>query len=150
MPIAVDPNARIRFVLSTDKGNDPEPTFIIKNLTARDYGVVNEICDKHLAGDKPDPTKYILETIAFALTGWENLKGFDNAVIGYSKEAAMEFDALLTPAELKELLDAVMDQGARLEDKKKLESPSESDTARRAKDAKGKKRAKKSRQKPHR
>ena len=138
MPIATDPNAYIRFVLSTDKGKDPEPTFIFKNLTARDYS--------NLAGDdmqpkKEDPAKYILKIVAVALIGWENLVGLDRNKIEFSAEAVKELDNLLTPSEMKELLDSVMSQGIDVEDKKKFESQSDSGTARSAKTAKVRRRA---------
>jgi len=137
MPIATDPKAHIRFVLSADKDKDPEPTFIFKNLTARDYSKLADEATK----PNTDPAKYILETVAVALVGWENLKGLDGQEIKFNIKAVMELDALLTPLEMKELLDSVMSQGLSVDDKKKFESPSDSGTARSVKTAKVKQRA---------
>jgi len=136
MPIATDPEARIKFVLSTDKGKEPLPTFIFKNLTARDYSKLADDSDQ--VGE--DPAKCILKMVAVALVGWKNLVGMDGEKIEFSTKAVMELDALLTPFEIKELLDSVMSQGLAVEDKKKFESPSDSGSARSAKAARAKQR----------
>jgi len=123
MPILTDPRAKIEYILKSDRdrpAND-QGVFIFKILTAALWKKVaahSDAFDKSQTG--AETLDCAIAVIKEVLVGWRNLKlDFD----------LNKIEELLTPAEITELMQAsIAQQIITVEDKKKLDSPSPSDT----------------------
>ena len=141
MPIATDPENTFKIVLEGDKGADPEPGFIYRHLTARQWA---RVCDAYQGLEKckndAEVIKVVFDACRIGLVGWENIRNPES-------NKPMDFDAdkledVLAITEASELMVMLRASGILGKDcKKKFESPSASDTVRSAKNAQGKRRA---------
>lgn len=117
MPIALDPNERVRLVLASDAGK-PEgerPTFIFRHLTARQWreaaGMQDRFADAESGGEA---LGIVLDFLAGKLAGWENMiRASDNGEPAKPIPfAAEKFDELITLGEAMELLMALGEASA--------------------------------------
>ena len=142
MPIATDPENTFKIVLEGDKGKEPEPGFVYRHLTARQWG---KVCDAHQNLEKCKDDQEIIDLVfgvcRIGLVGWENI--IEPAT---GKPMPFEPDRLedvLAITEATELMVMVRASGILGADcKKKFDLLSASGTARSVKTAKVKRRAK--------
>ena len=134
MPIAIDPDARVRVVLSTDKGKAPEPAFFVRPLTLRQYRKVSETDETvGQASNGSEAIGRLLKAIEVGLVGWEHVSDKDGQPIPFSMDA---LEDVVTIPEARELLHYCLISGRlATEDKKKSESESSSNTESSAKSA---------------
>lgn len=135
-PLALEPNATYPVVLSTDadKPKNKQPTFIFRYLSGRQWKELAKLSDefdKKTTGE--DTLSLVFKAIKMALIGWRNMIGPDGKEIKYKPD---ELDAIVTPNEAIELMQAAVAQQPTMQDKKKFVSPSGSSTGRSAKRAK--------------
>jgi len=119
MPIGLDPNQTFKIVLETDKDKDPQPCFVYKYLTSRqwrDLAAMEDLVDR--AKSAVEIFDKSIEAISTGLVGWENMAGQDAAEIPFDQEKLAD---LLTLGEVQELFQKVLAQGVGSEDKKKLD-----------------------------
>jgi hypothetical protein len=108
MPIALDPNKRFSVVLKSDRvgPEDQRPTFHCRYLSGREWLAVAELNDALL---NSKTSREALETmyrlVGSSLTGWSNLRQADGTEIAYDPTKLPD---ILNPAEIKEVLEAVM------------------------------------------
>lgn len=134
MPVAIDPNARVRFVLESDKGKSPEPAFFVRPLTMRVWRKLADTTDEMLKATEGNvAANKLIEAIKIGLVGWEGIVDAKGNDIPFDPD---KLEDIIDVDEAKELLDAVQDAGrlAR-EDKKKSESPPSSSMENSAKSA---------------
>ena len=145
MPLALEPNATYDVVLSidADKPEDRRPTFVFRYLSSRKWKELARLTDKFEKDDSGEAAiDAVFDVIRMVLAGWRNMIGPDGKEIPYNPA---ELDDMVTPAEAMELMMAAEGQVPNVEDKKKLESQSQSSTGRPAKSAGDRKDAGKSR-----
>lgn len=146
MPLVLEPDSHYEYVLENDKAKPKEkqPTFIFKYLNSRKARELAKLSDKFQKDDAPDDAAMdaVYEAIKIALVGWRNMAWPDGKELEFNPEI---LDEILTLSESIELLYAAGDQFPTFEDKKKLDSPSTSSTARSARTAKDRKTVRKSR-----
>ena len=138
MPIAMDPDARFRYVLESDRDRPDPLTWIFRVRTCRAMREIIEAVDKIDAlqsgteAGGGDVLSASLDLLRSELVAVENGPGgFDLA----------DLDALITPAEVNELITALIRQGQEPADAKKSKSPSRSSSASSANPAKQGRRA---------
>lgn len=128
MPITANPKATFEIVLSSDwdKPDQEKAIFECKYLTVAEWSAVAELSEKF------DKSKNIKERISLVakiievgVCGWKNLNNSDT---GKPVEKLEDIQHALTLSEYVELMHAVYLQMPTAEDKKKLDSPSESST----------------------
>ena len=129
MPKAMDSNQRHRVVLACDMDKNPTPTFIYPFLTGRQQRQMLSIYESIDDGNaQADNISKAFDMASMFLRGWEHITHPDTG-------EPMEFDPkrldeVCSVLEAMELSQRVMfGQTLDLMDKKKLDSPSESDTA---------------------
>ena len=129
MPLSADPSDTISYVLATDAGKSPAPTFRLGFLTARQRRLAKadyfSACDE-LRADKPDEEKIeslLLKVIAVGLAGTENMPQRERT------EPDLDLADVLTADELFELAAATLREPVTEEKKRKSRSPSATDTA---------------------
>jgi len=134
MPIALDPDSTFEVVLESDqnKPKENQPTFTFRVLTGRDWLRVTQLSDKAETGE--DSVKLVYQSIQVGLVGWRNMVKPDGSEIPFEPK---DLDAILTPAEANEMLEHLMNQRLSLGDKKKSDSPSDSDTVESVKNVQG-------------
>jgi len=133
MPITLDPQTTYPVVLATDRAKKHPPTFIYRYLNGRQWkklAAVSDDLDQMITGVGAIDAVYRI--IEVGLVGWENLNNRADEPIIFDKDH-LELDEILTPAEAVEIMQAIMAQTPSIDDKKKLESPSPSDSDRSAK-----------------
>ncbi len=126
MPIATDPTQRIRIILEADKDKKPQPAFIYTPLTVRQFRIVSEVNDR-LAGisDLNQMMDRITECVKIGLVDWENIQNpMDGTPVKFDVAC---LEDILTMPEMQEMI-AQRTTYFSFEDKKKLPSPSDSDT----------------------
>ena len=138
MPIALEPDSKYDYVLSSDasKPKDKQPTFVFKYLSARKWkelAACSDSFEKDDSGEKAMDA--VFEAIKKSLIGWRNMIGPDGKEIGFDID---KLEDIVTPAEAMELMQAAVTQTPSIEDKKKSDSQSPSSTASSAKAVKGK------------
>lgn len=123
MPIAIDPETRIPFVLESDQGKENPPTFFLRPLTVREFRKADAIdADIRAANAEPngDPVTVLMNGVRLGLVGWENVKDIKGNVIPYAAES---LEDVVDISEAGDLMRAVQNAGALAkEDKKKSES----------------------------
>jgi len=145
MPVALDPENYIDFVLESDKSK-PEgkrPTFVLKVLTGRDWQKLVSLSDQAAGG--ADSIRLVYDSVKIALVGWRNM--FDPATGKDIPHNQDELDNIITPAEANELLDVIMGQRLNAGDKKKLKLPLVSGTGKSARNVRAGKSARTRRKK---
>lgn len=126
MPLALSTTELFRIVLHCDKDLDPQPAFIYRYITA---GQQRKIANKFDELDKaPDADKCfdgMFEMAAVGLVDWENMFNPEtNQVIPFDVK---KFDQIIGSMELQEIILKLLAQHPNIDDKKKLDLPSESD-----------------------
>jgi len=141
MPIALDPKATFNIVLESDKAKPkPEqPRFIYHHLTARQWMHISDVLNKLETLKDNEVVSKIFDACKIGLVGWENMTGLSGKPITFRPKA---MEDMLTLTEATELLVALSVSSLLGDSKKKLELPSGSGTARSAKTARAKRRAK--------
>jgi len=131
MPLAVDPQARFRIVLQSDRDAEPEPAFLCKYLSAALWRRVGRVQDRIEDLDGADEVvDLVFDAIKLGIVGWENM-------LDYDEFDADKLEEVLTIMEAQELLQKIMIQGMDVEVKKKSESPLPSSTEESARTAPG-------------
>jgi len=142
MPLATRPNATYEIVLSTDEhlSNDKQPVFVFRYLSIIEWEEIARLNDKFEgAKDASEMIDLAFQVIKKTLCNWRNMKTTTGEQIPYDPE---KLKSMVTLQEATELMLAAVSQRPSLEDKKKFDSQSQSSSGRRAKTAKGRKRAK--------
>ena len=133
MPLVLEPNATYDVVLSSDAGKpkDKQPTFIFRYLSGREWKKLAKLSDEFdqkTSGEKA--LDLVFRAIKMVLFGWRNMNGPDGKEIEYNPD---ELEAIVTPGEAVELMQAAVSQQPSIEDKKKSVSLSASSTGKSAK-----------------
>ena len=108
MPIALDPNRRFSVVLKSDQTGpeDQRPTFHFRYLSGRDWMEVADLNDSILNSETSrQALERMYSLVGKSLTGWSAMRDASGAAIEYDPAKLPE---LLNPAEIRELLEAVM------------------------------------------
>ena len=139
MPLILDPESTFEVVLDYDKKKDKEnqPVFVFEYLSARQWKKLAELNDKFFSFTKEkadDALDVPFEAIRLTIAGWQNLKDPEGEPIDFDTE---KLEDILTTAEAIELMIAATQQTPNIEDKKKLDSPSDSSTKQSAKTVAG-------------
>ena len=137
MPLATHPNATYEFVLSTDSHlpKDKQPIFIFRYLSVLEWGEIAKLNDRfEKAKDAAEMMDLAAKVILKTLSGWRNMIAPSGKEIPYEPE---KLKSMVTLQEITELMAAAVEQRPSFDDKKKLDSPSDSSTELSAKTAKG-------------
>lgn len=122
MPIICDPGQTFKVVLDGDKNKSPQPAFIIRTLTMRQWREAARLHDATFGGDNKDPDDVadrLLVALKPLLAGWENVPGCD------AKNDLDKLQDAMTIHEMFELLDkAWQGQKPTVNDLKNSGSPS--------------------------
>lgn len=146
MPLVLEPDSTYEYVLSCDKSKPEEkqPTFIFKYLSSRKWREVAKLSDTFDKDDSGETAiDAVFEAIKKTLTGWKNMNEPNGQEIKFD---AGKLEDIVTPSEAMELLRAAVSQMPTVDDKKKFDSQSTSNTARSAKNVKDRKTAEKNQQ----
>jgi len=120
------------------------PVFVFRYLSIIEWEEVAKLNDKfESAVEAAEMINLAFEVIKKTLCGWRNMKAPDEQEIDYNPE---KLKSMVTLGEATELMMAAVGQRPSVADKKKLDLPSDSDTAGSAKDVKGPTSAETSRQ----
>lgn len=136
MPLATRPNQTYEIVLSTDAGlpKEKQPVFIFRFLSIEEW---EEIAKLDTAFEvSVDPVTMIdmaFQAIEKTLCGWRNMKKASGDEIPYDPK---KLKSMVTLQEATELMQAAVAQRPSLEDKKKFDLQSGSDTEESVKAAK--------------
>lgn len=134
MPIAMDPNARFAVELDGDVSRFPDPTtrprLWYRHLTHREWHGVLDAYDELVrdseVADRRQAWQRIMQAATAGLVDWENMRDAEGQPIPFDPE---RLDAILTDAEIGELLGKVRDaRDVGPAEKKVSESPSPGDT----------------------
>lgn len=137
MPLATHPNATYEIVLTTDAHlpKNEQPVFVFRYLNIIEWEKIAKLNDKfESTTDAVEMIDLAFQVIKKTLCGWRNMKALDKQDIGYNPE---KLKSMVTLGEATELMMAAVGQRPSVADKKKLDLPSDSDTAGSAKDVKG-------------
>lgn len=138
MPLILDPEATFEVVLDYDKKKDKKvrPVFVFKYLSARQWKKLAEIHDNFIEWSKigtDSILNHTFEGLRMVMVDWRNMKTAKGESIEFDME---KLEDMLTPSEADELLIAAVQQAPSVEDKKKLDLPSDSSTEQSARPAK--------------
>jgi len=152
MPITTDLRKRSRIVLKSDQDlpTAEQPTFVYRRLTGTESLDLAELVDG--INDKEDPRESLAKAykaVTIGLVGIENLTDLSGRKLKSGEDVAWQ--DILTIGEVMEIAHRLFDeQGLGAEDKKKLDSQSDSGTVKSARRARGRINAKTSRTKTKR
>jgi hypothetical protein len=134
MPFVVDPFAIQRIVLSSDEGKSPQPAFLYRHLSFRKFAELEALRASIGKEEFSESIRKQFAALADGLVGWENIHGPAGEPIPFNPDAMPD---LLTISEAQEILIKRLTGAVpSVDDKKKLPSPSPSDTESSVKDAK--------------
>jgi hypothetical protein len=128
MPLTCNPDSTYDVVLECDKHKEPDnqPAFVFQYLTGRKWKEVANLSDSfESASGGAAMLDLAFDTIKIALVGWKNLTNSKGEEIPFNLN---ELDNILTMTEATELMQAAVSQNVTVDDKKKLESQSDSST----------------------
>ena len=148
MPLATRPNATYELVLSTDAHlpEDKRPIFVFRYLNIIEWEEIAVLNDKFESSlNTGEMINLAFEVIEKTLCDWRNMKTVSGKVIPYNPE---KLKSMVTLQEATELMQAAVSQTPSLEDKKKSDSQSDSNTAKSAKAVKAQPNAQTSQPKP--
>lgn len=137
MPLILNPDSTYDVVLSTDRDKPAgeQPVFVFQYLSGRKWKKIAELSDAFDDSKNSfDTINLAFDAIRVGLTGWRNMIDPSGTEIPYDPKL---LDEILTPDEAVELMQAAVSQGPSLEDKKKLDLPSDSDTEKSVEAAEG-------------
>jgi len=126
MPTLFDPKATYEYVLSTDreKPKEKQTVFTFRVFSKRKWKDLIKLDDAFHNEETPEEQIDAADSIVeMGLVEWANWPKFE-----YSKSNRVELDNNLTLEETAELVSVVIGQGVTKEDRKKSNSPSDSDT----------------------
>lgn len=136
MPMAVDPQQRIRVVLASDEGKPEgeQPTFVFKHLNGRENRQVLELqesMDQASKGEYKGSAATLMDTIYDAtrigLIGWENMPDGEGGEAPFNPD---KLEDIVGGGEIHELLrKRILADMLSDEDAKNSESPSPTDGA---------------------
>ena len=106
MPLAIDPEARVPYVLESDRGKEKPPKFFLRPLTVRQFRVANSIDERMNAAE--DSVTVLMDGVRAGLVGWENITNVSGQPIPYDPEA---LEDVLSMTEAVELMRAVQTAG---------------------------------------
>jgi len=132
MPLATDPEQVFEIVLESDKDKpvDIQPRFMYRYLSMREFRQVGNINDSIVAEDTADDAvDKTLKALSVGLIGWENLKDRAGKIIPFDPGKISRIEDAIGAIEAQELIAKILRQHPSISDKKKLDLPSESDTA---------------------
>jgi hypothetical protein len=134
MPLAADPNATQRIVLAGDENKNPQPAFIYRVLTYRKWAKLQAMMD-NLKNESADAAiRSQFDALAEGLIGWEHIVDPETGQPAAFDAARMP--DIVTMFEAQEILMKRLQLALpSVEDKKKLPSPSASDTESSVRDA---------------
>ena len=129
MPIACDPNSTFILVLKSDESKPAasRPGFIFRYLTGRQWKGIDEI-QRESGKTETNTEGYdrLIDGIKTALVDWRNMTDRDGRAIEFDPS---KLDDILTLAEAWELLFGILaNTSLQKEEKKNLDSPSDSST----------------------
>ena len=105
MPLSIDPNATFRIVLDSDQGKDPEPAFIYRYLTGKEWRKLARLTEEMAQPSGiTESLDKIYEAVLIGFHGWENITKFGKEF----KDCTLE--DLLSPAEAQEIIAKIMTQ----------------------------------------
>ena len=133
MPLATNPKATYRLVLSTDEHlpTKKQPVFIFRYLNIIEWEKIAKLNDEFdKATDSSEMIGLAFSVIEKALCGWENMETASGKAIPYNVK---KLKSMVTLQEATELMMAAVSQSPSIEDKKKFDLPSDSSTEQSAK-----------------
>ena len=142
MPLATRPNETYDVVLCTDAHlpAGEQPVFVFRYLSVVQWKEAAKLNDQYDATKEAGELfDLAFQVIRKVLCNWRNMKEAGGKVIPYDPK---KLDTLLSLQETTELMMRAVDQGPTVEDKKKLDLPLDSSTAKSAKTAKARQSAK--------
>ena len=152
MPLATDLRKRSRIVLDTDQDlpEKEQPAFIFRRLTGTESLDLADLVDG-ITNDE-DPRESLgkaYKAMTIGLVAFENITDLAGRKLKFGDE--VDWPNILSIKEVMEIAHKLFkEQGLSPEDKKKLDSPSDSSTGKSARRARGRINAKTSRTKPKR
>jgi hypothetical protein len=140
MPLATDLRKRSRIVLTSDQDlpEDERPTFVYRRLTGSESLDLADLVDGINADQPPrESLEIAYKAIMIGLVGLENITDLAGKKLKLGDEIAWQ--NILTISEVMEIAHRLFaEQELSVEDKKKLDSPSDSDTVKSARRVRGK------------
>ncbi len=136
MPLATHPNATYETVLSTDAHlpKNKQPVFVFRYLSIIDWQGIAKLNDKFdTAANTAEMIDLAFQVIGKTLCDWRNMKTAAGKLIAYDPK---KLKSMVTLQETTELMLAAVAQRPSVEEKKKLDSQSDSSTEQSAKTAK--------------
>lgn len=115
MPLCMDPQARVPYVLESDRGKEKPPTFFLRPLTVRLFREANTIDDQMRGAE--DPITVLMNGIRLGLVGWENVTSEEGKPIPFAAES---LEDVIGMQEAVELIRAVNTAGKLSIDEKKV------------------------------
>ena len=135
-PLATRPNATYEVVLSTDVDlpKAKRPVFVFRYVSLLEWEEIAKFDDEfQKATDANKMIELALKVIGLTLCNWRNMKMPDGKVVPYNQK---KLKSLVSMKETTELMMAAVSQRPSEEDKKKLDLPSDSSSAKSAETAK--------------
>lgn len=132
MPLRADPNATLRIVLAADADKDPQPCFIYRHLTYRQWAALDALRENMAAQDAQKTIAEQFQWLTEGLVGWENIR-LDGQPLAFNADAICDVVTMFEAQEI--LLRRLSGAVPGLDDKKKLPSLSPSGTENSAADA---------------
>lgn len=126
MPIAIDPEAKIRIILDSDTNKPDAAVFLCRALTGRQQRQITEALDKIAELGDTAAIDETFRVLSLCVIGWDGLPG------PFNKDGLMD---ILNIFEANEIIRKTLYAGPTWADKKKSESPSVVNTAASAKNA---------------
>jgi len=142
MPLATNPKAMFIVVLESDQAlpEDEQPKFYYHYLTGlQQMELAQKMDDLEMTETGKEAMQKVFEAAATSLVGWTNIRDIKGAAVPFD---AKKLSSIMGMSEAQELIQKILVQTPSAEDKKKLDSPSESSTVKSVKPAKGQANAK--------
>lgn len=142
MPLATNPKAICIEVLDSDLPlpEADQPKFYYHYLTGLEQmDLAQKMDDIEMSGTGKEAVRKVFELAATHMTGWTNIRDKKGAIVTFDPK---KLSSIMGLSEAQELIQKLLLQSPSVMDKKKLDSQSESNTAKSAKTAKGQESAK--------
>ena len=130
MPIICDPTQTFKVVLAADENKDPQPAFLCRTLTMRQWREAAKLHDAAYRADTKDPdvvADAVLAALRPLIVGWENVSDPDKKEIPFAFEKIE--DVLIIDEAFELLSKAWKGQKPTVDEQKKSDSPSGTNTA---------------------
>jgi len=136
MPMAIDPNQTFKIVLLSDqdKPKKEQPAFIFRHPTGRQWRQISGMQDAlEECNGGAEVADKVFEAAGLVMVGWENMPAPDGK--GHLAFDIDRLEDVIGMVEAQELIFRILRSTPDFESKKKLKSPSPSDTDSSAKNA---------------